>query len=179
MFLYLGTHGYVHGLDVILDAAKLTAGRAQFALVGDGSDKQRLVRKAHEMNLQNVVFADPVPMLEASRVLSACRAALVTVRASEMSKRIRSAKMFPAMASAKPVIYCADDEGASLVSAADCGIVVPPGDGESLAKAILALADDPEEARRLGAKGRAVVERDYQWSGIVERWLAEMGLPER
>jgi putative colanic acid biosynthesis glycosyltransferase WcaI len=179
IFLYLGTHGYIHGLDVVLDAAKLTGDQAQFTLVGGGSDKQRLVTKAKEMHLDNVIFLDSVPQIQASRVLSVCRAALVTVRASNTSSRIRSAKMFPAMASGKAVIYSADDEGAALVSAADCGLVVPPGDGAALARAVLALADDPAEAQRLGARGRALVERDYTWHGIVGRWLSEMGLPEK
>lgn len=178
IFLYLGTHGYVHGLDVVLDAAKLTGDRAQFVLIGGGSDKRRLVERAARMGLENIVFLDAVPPAQASRALSICRAALVTVRATGTSSRIRSAKMFPAMASGKAVIYSADDEGAALVFGAGCGLVVPPGDSAALAGAVLALADDPAEAERLGARGRALAEREYTWGAIVERWLSEMGLPK-
>jgi colanic acid biosynthesis glycosyl transferase WcaI len=177
IFLYLGTHGYVHGLDVVLDAAKLIGVRAQFALVGGGSDKKRLVAKAEQMDLENIVFLDAVPPSEASRLLSICRAALVTVRRSNTSSRIRSAKMFPAMASGKAVIYSADDEGATVVSDADCGLVVPPGDGAALARAVLTLADNPAEAARLGARGRELAEREYTWHAIVGRWLSDMGWP--
>ncbi|MEX0767751.1 MAG: glycosyltransferase family 4 protein, partial [Microthrixaceae bacterium] len=47
LFLYAGTHGYVHGLEVVLEAAKeLAHDGVRFVLVGGGSEKQALQNQA-------------------------------------------------------------------------------------------------------------------------------------
>jgi glycosyltransferase involved in cell wall biosynthesis len=82
--------------------------------------------------------------------------------------------MFPAMACGKPIIFSGEGEGAEMVCCAECGIVVPPGDADALAQAVLELAHDPERAQRLGANGRAFVEREFGWNTLVARWLAAL-----
>jgi colanic acid biosynthesis glycosyl transferase WcaI len=176
LFSYVGTHGQVQDLDVILDAAHIVRDEARFLLVGDGSDKARLVDRARTLGLRNVTFCDSRPFEEVPGILAASRAALVTVRSGDVFRTVRPAKLFPAMASATPVIYAGDDEGSVLVEQSGCGVAVAPGDGHAMAMAVRRLAADPELARRLGAKGRAAVERDYNWDVIVDRWLSDLGV---
>jgi len=62
--LYAGNHGYAHGLEVALQAARLlTDPRVVLVLIGDGSEKARLKQMAQEMQLSNVRFLDPQPPL--------------------------------------------------------------------------------------------------------------------
>ena len=42
---------------------------------------------------------------------------------------------------------------------AGAGVAVPPDDAEALTKALARLVADPDEAQRMGAAGRASVER--------------------
>jgi glycosyltransferase involved in cell wall biosynthesis len=51
------------------------------------------------------------------------------------------------------------------------GSMVPPGDIDALAAAILELADDPDRLAVLGAEGRQVVEKHYAMEDMVERTL--------
>lgn len=173
--LYAGTHGLVHGLDVVLDAAALLADAPiRFSLVGDGTEKAALAERARAEGLANVTFVDAVPPERVADHLRAATVGLATVRAGDAYRTIRSAKAFPVMASATPIVYSAGDEGSTLVTAAGAGIATPPGDTTALADAVRALVSDPERAHALGAAGRAWVESEMSWRSLTDRWLADL-----
>lgn len=178
VFSFVGTHGQTQGMQIILEAAQRVGTSARFLLVGDGSEKPGLVSRARALGLDNVTFLDSQPADDVPRLMALSRAALITLRAGEMFRSIRPAKMFPAMGCGTPIIYSGDGEGAAIVRHADCGLTVPPGDAEALAQAVRELAADPERARQLGANGRALAEREYGWDAIVGRWLADLGVVE-
>ena len=176
VFLYAGTHGYVHGLDVVLDAASLLTDRpVTFLLVGDGSEKADLQARARKLRLDNVRFLEPVPPEQVASLLRASRAGLATVRAGDAYRAIRSAKMLPTMASGRPVIYSGDDEGAALVSRVGAGLVAPPGDAAALADAVRRICDDPDGAAAMGAAGRTWVQDNAGWARLVGDWLDKLG----
>ncbi|MEG3055278.1 MAG: glycosyltransferase [Methanoculleus sp.] len=53
-----------------------------------------------------------------------------------------------------PVIASDLPEIRSVVSSADCGILVDPGSVSEIADAIIYFFDHPKEAQRMGANGR-------------------------
>jgi colanic acid biosynthesis glycosyl transferase WcaI len=175
VFSCVGTHGQTQGMQIILDAAQRVGSSARFLLVGDGSEKPGMVSRARAMGLDNVTFLDPQPPDEVPRLMNLSRAALVTIRSGDMFRGVRPARMFPALGCGTPIIYSGEGEGAAIVQQADCGLVVPPGDADAIAQAVRELVADPERARRLGANGRALAEREYGWDAIVGRWLADLG----
>jgi colanic acid/amylovoran biosynthesis glycosyltransferase len=59
-----------------------------------------------------------------------------------------------------------------LIANGQCGLLVTPGRGDQLAGALAELARDPDRRRRLGAAGRAVVERDYALSRLAAEMTA-------
>lgn len=175
LFLYAGTQGYVHGLEVVLDAAELLRDLpVRIVLVGGGSEKPALQASAAERGLTNVDFRDPVAPEEIARYLRRATAGLASVRDLELFRSVRSAKMFPTMATGRPVIYAGADEGAALVRESGSGITTTPGDGPALAGAIRRLVADPGEADALGAAGRRWIEEEGSWQVLIERWLADL-----
>ena len=67
-----------------------------------------------------------------------------------------------------------------LVAEGECGLVVPPRDPQALARAILALADDPELRRALGTRARQRITSHFnirttiaQTRALYEQVLAE------
>lgn len=179
--VYAGTHGYAHGVEVVLRAAAELCDRTniEFLLVGGGADKPRLQAMATELQLPNLTFHDPIPTAQVPQLLTDSFAALVTVAEGSFFSGTRSAKIFPAMAAGRPILHSGAGEGATLVEKAGCGIVTPPGDATALAKAIIKLVDDPNMGVAMGMRGREFVESEYSWTTIVQRWLKELSEEKR
>lgn len=179
VILYAGTMGYAHGLEVALQAAKILQETAQdviFLFVGDGSEKPRLQEMAQDLELSNVRWVDFQPITEMRRYYSLASLTLSTLRRYKLSEGVRPSKVFPGLASTKPLIYVGEGEGASIVEESGGGIVLPPEDPERLARAILELKQQPERCLEMGQRGREFVTKHYSWSSIVARWLGKLGL---
>jgi glycosyltransferase involved in cell wall biosynthesis len=175
LFLYAGTHGYVHGLDVVLDAAdQLRDEPLHVLLVGGGSEKERHVADAAARGLENVTFWDPVAPERVATLLRSSVAGLACTRQGDLYRSIRSAKMLPVMSSATPVLYSGDDEGAQIVADAGAGWVTPAGDAAALAEAMRAVLADPDDAVARGQRGRDHVVATGSWAVVVDRWLDEV-----
>lgn len=173
--LYAGTHGYAHGMEVILQAAQLlTDTNVLFLCVGGGSDKPRIQQLCEQMALKNVLFWNSSPPEFIARLYNVALAGVSTFRDSPLLECTRPAKTLPIMASAKPVLFSSAGEGARLVTEAKAGIVVAPGDYKGLADAVRCLMNDSAYATQLGNNGRAYVEKHLQWSYVVTNWLQHL-----
>ena len=73
-----------------------------------------------------------------------------------------------------PVISTNVGAVAEMVDDGVTGFVVPPGDSVALDRAIARLLDDSELCRRMGAAGRARIERDFDAAVNVPRILSIM-----
>ena len=78
--------------------------------------------------------------------------------------------LLEAMASGLACV-ASDIPGSRDVLAEGGGILVPPGDGEALARALDALAADADERSRLGAEAVRIVERHYAIARVAERYV--------
>lgn len=75
-----------------------------------------------------------------------------------------------AMAARVPVIATDIGGTCEAVGHEENGLLVPPGEPEALASAVMGLLEDPERARRLGLRGRRRVEQEF----TRERMLASL-----
>lgn len=173
LLVYAGTHGFAHGVEVALYAARLLP-QVGFVFLGDGSEKPKLQALAKELALENVRFLDPVPMEELARYYAISVGGLSTLRRNPLFVMTRPVKIFGNMACAKPVVYVGEGEGAELIRGAGSGPVVPPEDPEALADAIRRLLADPDGAAEMGRRGRAFVEANMSWQALVGGWLKEL-----
>jgi glycosyltransferase involved in cell wall biosynthesis len=129
-----------------------------------------------DRGLANVIFGQS-PYEEMDQLYSIAYASVATLRKIEVAKSMRLSKVFPSLSCAVPVIYAGVGEAAELLEAHKCGVVVEPEEPALLAQAILGLVSDQSMRHAMGCAGRALVEREYSWSTIVGRWLAELGHP--
>jgi colanic acid biosynthesis glycosyl transferase WcaI len=175
-FLYAGTFGYQHCWDVILESAELLRSRPDivFLMVGDGPEKTRLVEAARLRDLRNVRFIERRPVVEMPALFASSRATVVPMRKGELFKGTRPSKVSPSLACGSPVVFGGEGETAKLLLDNGCGIVVPPENSREFADAVVRLADNPELAREMGRRGRALVEREYGWDTLVGAWLQEL-----
>lgn len=173
--LYAGTHGFAHGLEHVLHAARdFEREDVHFLMIGDGSEKDRLVGLARELQLRNVTFLHPIRPDEIPRYLSIAECGLVSQRKIKLFEGNRPAKTFSIMACAKAVVFVGEGEGARLVTDAQAGLVVPPEDPQALTASIRKLLANQQTAMRFGENGRAFVEECLTWKKLVCNWLAQL-----
>ncbi len=77
-----------------------------------------------------------------------------------------------AMACGLPVVATAVGANAELVDDGQTGLVVPAGDAEALARALLAMAQDPARAAAMGLAGRQRVEQRFSLGSMVAAYAA-------
>jgi glycosyltransferase involved in cell wall biosynthesis len=161
--LYIGAHGISHALNRVLDSAARLAGHEEirFLFVGEGAEKEGLVKRAEELRLKNVIFHDPVDKRGVKRFYALADACLVPLRDIPLFDSFIPSKMFEIMAMARPIIGSVSGEPAEILKRSGAAIVVPPEDSEAIADAVLRLRREPGEARAMGGRGRAFVVDHY------------------
>lgn len=182
VIVYAGTLGYAQGLEVALEAMKSLERQIPEAIllfIGDGSEKETLVRRAAELRLSNVKFLAPRSPEYVARLYSVACVGFASLKNSPLFEGARPSKLLPIMASGKPVLYSGAGEATRLIQEAQAGLTVPPEDSAMLADAALQLLRDPELAATLGRNGRTYVEQQLSWEMVVRRWLDQLGVPVR
>jgi glycosyltransferase involved in cell wall biosynthesis len=176
VFIYAGTHGLSQGLDVVLEAAKLTTDPdVLYVLAGEGADKAALVSKARSEGISNVRFLPNQPKSSMPALLNLAYAGVVTLKPLDLFRGALPSKMFESMAVGQPIIGSMWGEAARLIETADCGLVAEPGDPKALQSAVESLAADPERARRMGAMGRQYVVEHFNRRELALRLRELLG----
>jgi len=154
---YVGTMGWAHGLETLIETAAQLYSQSpnvHFLLIGEGADKERIKVLARERNLANVTFLDQQPRERIPGYISASDACLVLLRKTDVFKTVIPTKMLEFMSCARPLILAVDGQARSIVEEAQAGLYVEPEDSKAMADAILRLAADPDLRRQLGRNGR-------------------------
>jgi lipopolysaccharide/colanic/teichoic acid biosynthesis glycosyltransferase len=173
--LYSGTHGLVHGMDVIIETADILRDdkSLRFLLIGDGVAKDRLVSTALRKGLTNIEFRSSLRPVELATAIHCAGVCIATTDGSEFSRGTIPVKLFDYMACGRPVVAALEGDGAECVNRSGGGIVVTPGDAGALAEALKRLADDGECRERLGKAGSEFVAREYS-RGILAEKMEEL-----
>ena len=154
---YIGTLGMAHGLETLVEAARIlrvSHPEIVFLLVGEGAEKQRVIAQAKSLDLTNMRFLDQQSRELIPHYINASDAALVLLKKSDVFKTVIPTKMLEFMACARPLIVGVDGEARKLVEAAQAGICFEPGNPEALVHAILRVAPDPFLRHAYGRNGR-------------------------
>ena len=170
--LYSGTHGLVHGMDVLLDAAEALRDRPEvrFVMIGDGVAKDGLVREAERRGLPNVDFRPTQTPRELARAIGHADVCVATTHEKGTLQGMGiPVKMFDYMACGRPIVAAVGGDARSVVEASGGGIVVRPGDGPALATALTRLLDDPGLREKLGQRGSEFVAREYSRRMLADR----------
>ena len=172
---YIGTMGMAHGLETLIEAAtRLQSSNPQvhFLLVGEGADKERIVALAKDRGLHNITFLDQQPREQIPAFISACDAALVLLRKTELFKTVIPTKMLEFMACACPVILGVDGQAREIVEAGEAGVFIEPENVDALIEKILDLAKNPERCQRLGENGRRHILQYFSRERTAQEYLS-------
>jgi glycosyltransferase involved in cell wall biosynthesis len=171
--MYSGNLGLCQRLEDVIEAAECLLRRCEilFLLVGAGSLKPRLVEQVFERGLTNVRFLPSQPKSRLAESLSAADVHLVPLD-PRVSSLLMPSKFYGVLASGTPLVAIApvDCELAELTDANQVGVVSPPGNTESLAAAIMALAARRGSLREMGARCRRLAEELFDRKAATARF---------
>ena len=147
--LYAGAHGDANALDNVLVAARLLQQQGsaiRFRLVGDGPDKQDLIKQAAD--LHTVTFEDPVPKAEIPALMAESDAILLSLRDVPLFRYgVSPNKLYDAYALGRPVITTVAGAINQEVEEYGLGVTASPGDPQALAEAIERLSQTSRQER--------------------------------
>lgn len=167
--LFYGTFIPLHGIEIILGAAKLLAGLpVHFHVIGTGQERARMEALVRDEGLTNVDISDAVPLEELPGEIARSWLCLGIFGSSAKASRVIPNKVFQCLAVGRPVLT----GGTPAIHSAFAGheiATVPAGDAAALAAAVRALADDPSRTEALAAAGHRRFENEYRGDVLAAR----------
>lgn len=157
---YIGTMGMAHGLETLVAAAtelQRTAPQVLFLMVGEGSDKERVINLARSQGLSNMRFVGQQPREKIPDFISVSDACLVLLKKSELFKTVIPTKMLEFMSCERPVILGVDGQARKIMDQAGAGVYVEPENVAALVQVIAQLGANPVLRETLGRNGRRYV----------------------
>jgi glycosyltransferase involved in cell wall biosynthesis len=170
---YIGTMGKAHGLETVIAAAtqlRDTNPEIVFFIVGEGAEKERIVRLARERDLHNLRFVDQQPREKIPAYICASDICLVPLKKSDVFKTVIPTKMLEFMSCGRPVILGVDGQARIVLEDAKAGVAIEPENSVALEKAILYLATNKQVAQDLGRNGREFIMRRFSRHQTAEKY---------
>ncbi len=146
---------------------------ALLIILGDGEERAGLERLARDLDLSDAVrFEGAVPQEEVRRYLWAADVFLSLNDLSNVGN-----PLLEAMACARPIVTVDSGATGDLIRDGETGLLLPSGEPESVAQAVLRLAKDARLRRRVADGARRLATASF-WSW-EERLNAELEAVER
>lgn len=177
ILFYGGIIGHAQGLDVILNAAKQLENyeNIKFVLLGNGPEKERLLKLKAELGLNNLQFYDAVPKSQMQKIIMDTNASIIPLKRLDLFKGAIPSKIFENLALKKPIILGVEGEAEELfIQQGKCGVSFTPEDSEDLAKQILHLYNNPDLVKELGENGLAYVSENFNRDKIAEDFFKQI-----
>jgi putative colanic acid biosynthesis glycosyltransferase WcaI len=176
--MHSGNVGHAQDLDSLIRAATFVRDLDDLAIlvIGSGARHNELVSLAELLEVDQVHFLYYQSRGVLPQSLSAADVHVVGL-APGLAGYVVPSRLYGILAVARPVIVAADadSETAQVVQRIGCGIVVPPGRPELLARAIRDAHDGRYDLVEMGLRGREWVEREADRSVAVRRYRDLLG----
>ena len=176
--MHSGNVGHAQDLDSLVRAATFLRDLDDLSIfiIGTGARHAELVALAELLEVDQVTFLYYQSRGVLPQSLSAADVHVVGL-APGLAGYVVPSRLYGILAVARPVIAAAEAESetAQVVERVGCGIVVPPGRPELLARAIRDAHDGKYDLAEMGRRGREWVEREADRSVAVRRYRDLLG----
>ena len=169
---YVGAHGVANYLEQLLDAGEaLKDTKVLFLLIGQGMEKDKLVKMAVERNVTNVRFLDSVPKAEVFRYILASEMGASVLKRVDTFKTVYSNKTFDYMSCKRPILMAIDGVSRELVEAAHAGVYVEPENIGEYNRIIRQYLNDPERLKREGESGYRFAKDNFDREVLAKKYV--------
>lgn len=170
---YVGGHAISNALDTIVEAAsQINNENIVFVLVGQGTEKTRLIEKSKSLKCHNIFFLPSVPKKVIPTILNKFDALYIGGKTSLLAKYGASLnKVYDYMMSSKPIIYGLKFRN-NEIEEAKCGITIEPENVETLNRTINLIFNMSDEDRAMiGENGKRWVLANCEYSKLARQLL--------
>ena len=169
---YIGTHGMAHKLDFIIQTAsklKDTNPEYHFLFIGNGAEKEKLLKLKVDLMCDNVTMLDSVPKAEVKNYISILDVCLINLRKSDLFTTVIPSKIFENAAMEVPILMGVEGEAKEIVEHYTAGICFEPENEEDFIDK-LKIVTNPEnqKAFKEGCKELAI---DFDRKKLAEKML--------
>jgi glycosyltransferase involved in cell wall biosynthesis len=173
--MHSGNVGHAQDLDSLVRATTLLRDLEDLRVlvVGSGARWQELYDLAATLEAEHVRFLDFQPRELLAQTLSSADVHVVGL-ARGLAGYVVPSRIYSILAAGRPVIAAAESESetAALVRESGCGLVVPPGDPFSLARAIRECHDGVHSLDEMGRRAREFAVRGSDRLTAFDRYRA-------
>jgi glycosyltransferase involved in cell wall biosynthesis len=173
VFGYAGNIGSAQGVRIITEAAKSTLDNKEivYLIIGDGVDKEKLVKDIQNNSLDNVILIPPVHKDEIVRYISLFDAMIIPLVKNDLFKITIPSKLYESMAAKIPVLLCVDGEARKIVEESNCGLFVEPENSVMLAEKVKLFIDQPELLKEYGQNGNRVAKEQFDRNVVIKNFF--------
>jgi glycosyltransferase involved in cell wall biosynthesis len=165
--LFAGTPRPHKGLDDLIRALNIIDPneKTNLLIVG-GNIEGSLAPDLHELNKKRTIHLGYQPHALMPEILHLSDLVVLPQKDTLISRAQVPAKVFEAMAMAKPIIATYLSDLPEILEG--CGIIIKPGDIEGLAKNILYILENPPIGNMMGKKAREKCIRSYSYEAMAK-----------
>ena len=167
---YIGTIGMAHGINTILEAAKICK-NVNFLIIGEGAEKTNLQLKAKNEEISNVLFIDAIDWQEIVNINQLVSANIIHLKKLDLFKTVIPSKIFESMALKKPILAGLIGESLEIILSSKSGVGVEPENEISLKNAIDYIQKNPNDSKKLGLNGYNLVKQKYNRELLAEKMI--------
>jgi glycosyltransferase involved in cell wall biosynthesis len=141
-------------------------------MTGTGAKAAPLQEAVRRQGLASFVFQDYQPPEMLGDSMAASQVHLVSLLPA-LEGLIVPSKLYGILAAGRPTVFIGDPQGdvANLIRERDCGIAVPVGDSEGLARQLRSLRDDRGRLESMGRRARQFAVEQFSGEQAAAAWL--------
>lgn len=173
LILFVGNFYEWHDVGALLDAFHAVLAehpQARLVLVGDGSTRKQMERRAVDLGVSHAVrFTGLIPHADVPRYMASADVAVVPYPRMDQENWLSPLKLFEYMASGRAIVASSVGQVAEIVEHERNGLLIPPGDAKAMADAIKRLIVDDGLRTRLGQQARQDAVQKHSWETYISR----------
>ncbi|MBL7893356.1 MAG: glycosyltransferase family 4 protein [Bacteroidia bacterium] len=170
ILMYAGIIGHAQGLEVIIRAAARLKDQIgiKFVLVGNGPEKEGLIKMKNESAIPNVYFFDVVNKDQMPPIVLSIDAAIIPLKRLDLFKGAIPSKIFETLAMKKPILLGVEGEAKELfIDEGKSGLAFEPENDIDLSEKILELYNNRQKVIEFGENGFRYVEQQFTRARIA------------
>jgi glycosyltransferase involved in cell wall biosynthesis len=176
MAVFTGTHGMANGLDAALDAALVLKKRGRedikLVLIGQGKLKPSLQARAKQLQLDNVIFHDPVDKKTLAGLMASADLGMqLLANVPAFYYGTSPNKFFDYIASGLPVLNNYPGWLADYIQQQQCGFAVKPDNSDAFADALVQAASDRLALKQMGERAKQLAKTQFNREALADEWV--------